>query len=702
MKKSIVYILCCFATQICFAAPAYRSWCQKVQPDGSLLTVRLVGDEYYHYWETEDGMQAIESPDGTFVNTRMAVPSRDVFRARRADAIRRAHPAHQASAVVPNLASRGLVILVNFSNSQMDASHTHAVFDDMCNAVNCTTNVYNEKNYGSVAQYFADQSSGSYRPVFDVVGPVNLSHPVRYYGEDLETENDQSSNRYIADFVIDAVLAADAAGCDFSRYDSNNDGWVDYVYFLFAGKGQAAGGSAETIWPHEWDLRSALRSHRTHGNSGYYYNNNTNYNLPCLDGKQIGLYACSAELDAKGQLMGIGTMCHEFSHVLGLMDLYDTEYGINYEENLTPGQWDVMDQGNYNGEAHCPPNYNPWEKHFFGWVDPVNPGENGGYLSLYPSGSADYNTFQINDSTNVKRATESGLYYFLEYRQQRGWDEFLPTHGLLAWRVDYNEKAWSNDAPNASSTPNSPLLSVELVDYQWSKVSNKPVSDIYDLDSVLVFKYIDGGSDTPPVLQPLWTNWAYYDDGNYKTCLGYGGEPFYWGVMFPARTLAHDTLTKVAIYETQEYNAQPITIDIYSGGYVPMEENKIYTETVNPTGTTGFHEITLGTPLAFHKELNLWIVLSAGTDKYPATISRMASGDNGRWIANKGNDWRIITSEAYRDCSFMIRAYVQGTNPHQNNEQLNAETMPTKLLHDGQILILRGDKAYTVTGQEVR
>ena len=119
MKKSIVYILCCFATQICLAAPAYRSWCQKVQPDGTLLTVRLVGDEYYHYWG-------------------------DVFRARRADAIRRAHPAHQASAVVPNLAPRGLVILVNFSNSQMDASHTHAVFDDMCNAVNCTTNVYNE------------------------------------------------------------------------------------------------------------------------------------------------------------------------------------------------------------------------------------------------------------------------------------------------------------------------------------------------------------------------------------------------------------------------------------------------------------------------------------------------------------------------------------------------------------------------------
>ena len=104
--------------------------------------------------------------------------------------------------------------------------------------------------------------------------------------------------------VVEACKAIDGQ-VDFRDYDLYGNGEVDSVYFIYAGKGEADGGDAGTIWPHSWNLSDQGRSLN-------------------LDGVDIQGYACSPELDGSGKLNGMGTPCHEFAHVLGLPDLYCT------------------------------------------------------------------------------------------------------------------------------------------------------------------------------------------------------------------------------------------------------------------------------------------------------------------------------------------------------------------------------------------
>ncbi len=49
-----------------WAVPAYRGWQERTLADGTTITLRQIGDEFYHYWETQDGKIALEQEDGTF------------------------------------------------------------------------------------------------------------------------------------------------------------------------------------------------------------------------------------------------------------------------------------------------------------------------------------------------------------------------------------------------------------------------------------------------------------------------------------------------------------------------------------------------------------------------------------------------------------------------------------------------------------
>lgn len=681
-----------------WAVPAYTGWQVRTLADGSQVTVRQMGDEFYHYWETKDGKLAVEQADGTFVMRDEAVPSPAAVKARRTKAQQRRM---KAAGSTPNLAPRGVVILVNFSNKAMNSSHTKAVFDNMCNATNCTTNSYEGIQYGSAAQYFSDQSNGTYRPQFDLFGPVTLPHPVAYYGEQgtkfINGEEKQENDLYTADFVIDAVLAAEDAGCDFSQYDSDGDDWVDFVYFIYAGKSQAAGGTGETIWPHNWNLNSALYFGFTHGNSDYYVTDDY-WNPLVVDGVGIGNYACSAELDYMGQLCGIGTLCHEFGHVMGLPDLYDTEYGYNYENDLTPGTWDIMDAGSYNGDGHCPPNYSPWEKYFFGWVTPANPGNKAANGTLYANGTEDYNVYQINSSGSLTGATDAGLCYYLENRQQSGWDSYIPSHGMVVWRVDYDEELWTSNTPN--DTENDPHLTVSRAYNTWEVVYDKPVTDIRETNGVVTFKYKGGVAEGQE-------NWYYYDDGSAATSIGAQGNTFYWGIMIPAGTVQGKDpyLTHIAVAEYADYSTQPIDIAIYSGGSIPEETNKIHAQTVAPEANNAWHVIALNSALRVAKNKNLWIILSEGTDPYPAVVSNDTGDPNGRWVSLDGTTWNDLANYEF-NYTFMLRAYIQDFG--DTNEDIEIVESPEsrgksqKILHNGQIFIIRDGKRYDILGKKVQ
>ena len=339
------------------------------------------------------------------------------------------------------LVSRGLLILVEFSDLPLADGNTKEAFDSLANADNYTYN----GAYGSCKKYYQDQSNGKYTPHFDVIGPVVLPQTQAFYGTDTAIEGD---DRYIADFVIDACKGAQQLGIDFSNYDQDNDGNVDLVYILYAGHSQADGGAASCIWPHAWDMQSALYFGNTH-QTEYYVKTNTageiiSQNLPVMNGKTVMRYACSNELIySSNNRTSIGTICHEFGHVLGLADLYRTD-GVASKE--VPGSWALMSNGNYLNNGNTPPNLSVWEKYFLGWIEPEMLA-----TSRNIAMPADGQTYFMLNRTNTiaeEGPLSTDTVYYFENRQKSGWDEYLPGWGMLVWRIVYDAQEWYYNTPN--------------------------------------------------------------------------------------------------------------------------------------------------------------------------------------------------------------------------------------------------------------
>lgn len=339
------------------------------------------------------------------------------------------------------LVSRGLLILVEFSDLPLADGNTKEAFDSLANADNYTYN----GAYGSCKKYYQDQSNGKYTPHFDVIGPVVLPQTQAFYGTDTDIKGD---DRYIADFVIDACKGAQQLGVDFSNYDQDNDGNVDLVYILYAGHSQADGGAASCIWPHAWDMQSALYFGNTH-QTEYYVKTNTageiiSQNLPVMNGKTVMRYACSNELIySSNNRTSIGTICHEFGHVLGLADLYRTD-GVASKE--VPGSWALMSNGNYLNNGNTPPNLSVWEKYFLGWIEPEMLA-----TSRNIAMPADGQTYFMLNRTNTiaeEGPLSTDTVYYFENRQKSGWDEYLPGWGMLVWRIVYDAQEWYYNTPN--------------------------------------------------------------------------------------------------------------------------------------------------------------------------------------------------------------------------------------------------------------
>lgn len=474
---SVLFVLTLTLTQV-YAVPAYRGWQERSLPDGTPITLRLIGDEFYHFWETEDGKIAVEQEDGTFVVTDKTRPTnQQISTLRKASKMYQSRP--RKAIGTRTLAPKGLVILVQFANVEFNAANNATAFDNMLNQEGYS---YGGAT-GSAVDYFKAQSNNTYAPTFDVFGPVTLPNNRVYYGEQGycsksgRTENDL----YIADFVIDAVTAAEAAGCDFSQYDADNDNYVDIVYFFYAGKGQAAGGSTETIWPHNWELNSALYFEMTHGGSGYTYSNSAN-KLPKFDNKYINDYVCSAELRSDGSRSGIGTLCHEFSHVLGMPDYYDTEYGENDDNGITPGKWSIMDQGSYNNNEMTPPNYSLYDKYYMGWItEPKLLAKDEKKNVTLTTGYSD--GYQISGTTTRRAynySSDANPVYYIENRQKTGWDAYLPGSGMIVWKVKYNPTIWGNNEPN--NTAGNPRYTIVPADGKTSDYGK--ASDLFPTGSV--------------------------------------------------------------------------------------------------------------------------------------------------------------------------------------------------------------------------
>ncbi|MCD8306260.1 MAG: M6 family metalloprotease domain-containing protein [Prevotella sp.] len=411
--KRLLFIAVLAAVALTAAAlPARRGLTKTITlADGSEVQAELRGDEFGHFWLAEDG-RAFVKDGGTYVLTsaeavaaeamaRRAVA--DVSSKRRRVTLGGSHDAYEGQ-------KNCLVILVNFANKSFESGHDNAFFTDLCNKENFTDG----HNIHSVHDYFYDQSYGKLDITFDVAGPITLANNYAYYGG-------TSGSDKAYEMVLEACKGAEEAGIDFSKYDWDGDGEADEVFVLYAGYNAASYFDDEgLVWPHMWYIEYSDAS------------------CPVYDGVKINTYACSSELSGDGLINGIGAMCHEFSHCLGLPDAYDTNY-----ENFGMSFWSVMDSGCYNGDdaGYVPAGYTSYERMYCGWLTPeelTDETEVSGMKGLTEGGEAYiiYNKGTRNE------------YYLLENRSNYDYDAGLYGYGLLVLHLDYNSTVWKNNVVN--------------------------------------------------------------------------------------------------------------------------------------------------------------------------------------------------------------------------------------------------------------
>lgn len=428
MKKVVSTLLLILLAAIAYAVPAKRTPFTVVQSDGTRLTLVLVGDEHLHYYENvATGEKMLRGEDGDYYvvgETQLETRQQAASARRTAANQRRMKRMHGGPAKVRsfnNMTGRkkGIVILVNFANKTMTTG-TQTTFNNMFNQEG-----YNQDGHiGSVADYFKAQSYGQFELSFDVVGPVTLSQNMAYYGGNNSNGNDQNPGAMVKE-ACELVNSQ----VNFADYDWTGDGYVDQVFVIYAGYGENYSGADEnTIWPHEWDLRSATGSNLT------------------LDGKTISTYACCAELYSTSgtTLNGMGTACHEFSHCLGYPDSYD----IDYSGGIGMDSYDVMCGGSYNGpnlRGEVPAGYTAYQRWMAGWLEPTELSEAANVTDMKDLGTEGEAYIIYNNSNRNE-------YFLLENRQAKDWFRYynynVAGHGLFITHIDYNSTVWSNNKPN--------------------------------------------------------------------------------------------------------------------------------------------------------------------------------------------------------------------------------------------------------------
>lgn len=421
--RGILSSLLLSAALVAAAKPARPGVLTFTQPDGTTFRARLSGDEFSKRLLLEDGCALVQDADGFYC---YAVPDsrgRSVSSGRRVgervDAAVKA-ASRRAPAAAPSEArasrpaparglrsgKRTLVIPVQFAD--VSYKYTAAHLDAMLNQEGYSF----EDATGSASDYFRAQFGEDVPFVFDVAPLVTLPSPRATYGGNLANGNDRNPA-----LAVKEACELLEASVDFAQYDTDGDGFVDEVFVFFAGEDEAEGGSAECIWSHQWSLPQA----------GYSCT---------VDGVQVGFYAMTSELARTSRgwaLSTIGSFCHEYSHLLGLHDLYDTDYGDSGGE--TPGVWghlSLMDAGCYANDGRTPPSYCALELEILGLGSEET--LTAGFYSLDALADSQ-RYFRMNTE-------DDDIYYLLECRRPAGWDAYVGSNGLLVYRINKSEQSF--------------------------------------------------------------------------------------------------------------------------------------------------------------------------------------------------------------------------------------------------------------------
>ena len=410
MKKiALIFALLSLSVGV-FARPAVNKPVVYTQPDGSTITVLLRGDERAHWMTDMDGNHLGVGVDGFIrpVSREESIVRTHLQRsAAAAGAARKAaspvQPARRFPTRTDNFGTkRALVIMVNFSNLSFKNSA-----DDL-------SSMLNEEGYsvnngtGSVRDFYIDNSHGLFTPEFDVYGPYKVDSRYNSFGDGTSNTEDA--------FFQACKLAEDDV--DFSKYDSDGDGIVDFIAFFYAGYNQAEGGAYGTIWPHQWNMQWAGGS----------------YASTKFDGVKLGNYFCTSEFygSTGSKLCTIGTTCHEFAHALGLPDLYDSDYDTN-GSSCAMVNFSSMCSGADLNDGRTPVYFTVFERIMLGWVDEdeaLVPFAEEGIVNIPPV---------YEDRCYLSSTTASGEFFLYEYRDGTKYDKYLPK-GMVVYHIDQSSR----------------------------------------------------------------------------------------------------------------------------------------------------------------------------------------------------------------------------------------------------------------------
>ena len=474
------------------------------QADGTTITVRAYGDEDLSYFLASDGTLLYQEgtnfyiagvkADGTLYSTGVLAHEPSMRTIKEISAIKaqnakafynsmetqakankvRREPMTPDNSLLPSLGKHKIpVILVEFSDVEFNVENPKATFDKYLNGkelFNKETDPEMGQNYASVAKYFKDMSFGKFEPEFEVFGPVNLGKPLATYGAGY------SSQENMGLLLTDACTAVDDE-VDFTQYDSNDDGNIDLIYIIYAGFSQSiAGNSTDCIHPKSGYLSLAKS----------------------FDGMDVKRYGVNNELNgtpadqANGPIInGIGLFCHEFSHCMGLPDLYPKSGSIAEAcINQNMDYWSLMDAGEYTANGYRPTAYTAWERERLGWMEiGTLTGPSNVELKSLDEGGAAFRIYNDKDETGHE-------YYIVENVQNNGWNKNLFGNGLMVTHVDYLSSQFSLGGCKVNNTEGHPRMHVMAADgmfvpeyFLGSTIEDSYITFLKEHNADLVAKY---------------------------------------------------------------------------------------------------------------------------------------------------------------------------------------------------------------------
>lgn len=431
------------------------------QPDGTEITLYIRGDEFYNWFEDEEGYTTIknektkewtyaekdsfgeikpsENVVGKVSPKKLNIQKslKDDYEISKVQQTRKSFDSMQHSVakvsssddsvqkiVAPTGTKTNFVLLIQFRDLKFtdnppftSSSETQIrnIFSDLFNKAG-----YNADGaVGSVRDYFKEVSYGALDNYTSVISPIiTIDQDHAYYAD----ANDDAKGSRVGALIKDAL----------EKLHSENPTWLrDHVWpdtsitepegftVIHAGGGAEAGNKAEFIWSHAQYFRYSVGS------------------TVKIEGITFDRYhteAAGRGYNGDQGLVRIGVICHESLHFFGLPDLYDTTYasaGLGAFSIMASGSWNGLNTADRDGK--CPAHPDAWCKYTLGWITPQMPYEG---INNIGNSAEDSSAYYKLKSSSAGFPTKE--YFLMENRQATGFDRGLPgsKRGILIYHID--------------------------------------------------------------------------------------------------------------------------------------------------------------------------------------------------------------------------------------------------------------------------